>query len=278
MKLSEMRQLLADRGVQLTKSLGQNFLHDGNQLQRIVAAARLAPGERVLEIGPGLGPLTELLLTTGATVRAIEKDARLVALLRERLGQAVNLTLVHGDGLDEVRARSDWRGWKMVSNLPYSVASPLLVELAQAAAGPDCMVVTLQWEVAQRLLAPPDGAEYGLLTLLVQLEYVPGDHFKIPASCFHPAPDVDSACLVLHRRAEPALAVERRPLFRRIVKRAFGQRRKMMFKLLKQDYPAAGLEKAFAELGLAVTIRAEAVALEQFVRLTEKLATSSCPT
>ncbi|HXJ73301.1 MAG TPA: rRNA adenine N-6-methyltransferase family protein, partial [Candidatus Dormibacteraeota bacterium] len=99
MKLSEMRQLLETRGIQLTKSLGQNFMHDGNQLRRIVAAAELAQGGRVLEVGPGLGPLTELLLAAGASVLAIEKDARLAAVLRERLGHSPNLVIVEADAL-----------------------------------------------------------------------------------------------------------------------------------------------------------------------------------
>ena len=278
MKLSEMRQLLETRGIQLTKSLGQNFMHDGNQLRRIVAAAELAQGERVLEVGPGLGPMTELLLAAGASVLAIEKDARLAAVLRERLGHSPNLVIVEADALDEIKARRDWAGWKVVSNLPYSVASPLLVDLAQTAAGPSLIVVTVQWEVAQRILARASDAEYGLLTLLLQLSYVPEAHFRIPGTCFHPAPDVDSACLVLRRRANPGLAPERWPLFVAVVKRAFSQRRKMMFKLLKQDWPAPVLERLFGETGLDLSVRAEAVGLEQFIRLTEKLTAISTST
>src|SRR4030095_10274222 len=114
MKLSEMRQLLETRGLQLTKSLGQNFLHDGNQLRRIVAAAELRPTDRVLEIGPGLGPLTESLLAGAGEVFAIEKDERLVAFLKEHFASEPRLRLLHGDGLEHVRAdRSDWAGWKL---------------------------------------------------------------------------------------------------------------------------------------------------------------------
>jgi 16S rRNA (adenine1518-N6/adenine1519-N6)-dimethyltransferase len=275
MKLSDMRRLLVTHGIQLTKSLGQNFMHDGNQLRRIVTAARVSPGDRVLEIGPGLGPLTEVLLAAGASVLAIEKDARLTAVLQTQFRNTPGLELIQGDALDIVRTRRDWAGWKLVANLPYSVASPILVELAQADPGPDLMVVTLQWEVARRIVAKADEKDYGLLTLLLQLNYEPGEHFKIPGSCFHPSPDVDSACLVLQRRSHPGLAPERRRLFNTIVKRAFSQRRKMMNKLLKQDWPAAVLENAFAELGLDPGVRAEAVSLEQFIRLTEKLGSTS---
>jgi 16S rRNA (adenine1518-N6/adenine1519-N6)-dimethyltransferase len=267
--LSEMRGILDERGIQLTKSLGQNFLHDGNQLRRIVAAAELTPTDRVLEIGPGLGPLTELLLAKAGEVLAIEKDERLVAILRERFANQPKLTLAHADGLDRVRAEaSDWQGWKLVANLPYSVASPILVELASNAHPPERMVATLQLEVARRLMAKANGEDYGILSLLVQITYEPAGLFKIPPGCFFPPPDVDSACITLVRRERKLLPHAMRPTFVRLVKLAFSQRRKMMFKLLKQDWPADRLEAARVSLGLSLQIRAEAVSLEQFAALT----------
>ena len=222
MKLSEMRELLAARGIHLTKSLGQNFLHDGNQLRRIVKAAELTKADKVLEIGPGLGPLTELLLENAGEVLAIEKDARLVAFLREWFGarsiaprvpdggiqaeQCSAFQLIHDDALEFLkREPRDWADWKLVANLPYSVASPILVELAQSPQRPERMVATLQLEVARRLMAGTGDEDYGVLTLLVQLDYEPREWFKIPAGCFFPAPDVDSACVVLIRRAQPLL-------------------------------------------------------------------------
>src|SRR5512139_3428681 len=147
MKLTEMKQLLATGGIRLSKSLGQNFLHDANQLRRIVAAADLKKADRVLEIGPGLGPLTEMLVEQAGEVLAIEKDARLVEALKHRfkVGQASCLSLsaagtcgtpvlrlILDDALDYLRHEArDWNEWKLVANLPYSVASPILVELAQ---------------------------------------------------------------------------------------------------------------------------------------------------
>jgi 16S rRNA (adenine1518-N6/adenine1519-N6)-dimethyltransferase len=152
--LGEMRRILADRNIRLTRSLGQNFLHDRNQLQRIVDAAALHPDQPVLEIGPGLGPLTEALLARTGRVLAIEKDLRLVEFLRDRFHPLPALELLHGDALAYLRAHDkDWRGWKLVSNLPYAVASPILVELALRGQGPDRMVVTVQSEVARRLAA-----------------------------------------------------------------------------------------------------------------------------
>jgi 16S rRNA (adenine1518-N6/adenine1519-N6)-dimethyltransferase len=293
-----MRELLATRGIQLTKSLGQNFLHDGNQLRRIIAAAELKKTDKVLEIGPGLGPLTELLLENTGEVLAIEKDARLVEFLREwfkvsegRVTRVPNFetpitqkkqglaelappkfSLLHADALEFLRREPhDWSDWKLVANLPYSVASTIFVELAQSPQRLERMVATLQLEVAHRLMARAGDEDYGVLTLLLQLDYELRDWFKIPASCFFPAPDVDSACVVLIRRAQPLLPENHHATFVKIVKRAFSQRRKMMLKLLKEDWPAEKLERAFEALNISSQERAEKLSLEQFVALTGKL-------
>jgi len=334
MKLSEMREILTAHGIQLTKSLGQNFLHDANQLRRIVEAAELSKEDKVLEIGPGLGPLTELLLENAGEVLAIEMDARLVDFLCKRfglttqadelpaltpeerenimdtpvnprlpdssrrgagklplLGERVgvradepstdktspqNLFLLHDDALAFLkREPRDWSDWKLVANLPYSVASPILVELSCGNRAPKRIVATLQLEVAQRLMAKADDDDYGVLTLLVQLDYEPRDSFKIPPECFFPSPDVDSACVILERRAQPLLSENLRPAFVKIVKRGFSQRRKMMLKLLKMDWPKEKLEAAFAELKISPQERAEKLSLEQFVALTKILTTEN---
>jgi 16S rRNA (adenine1518-N6/adenine1519-N6)-dimethyltransferase len=296
-KLSEMRELLAMRGIQLTKSLGQNFLHDGNQLRRIVEAAELKKTDKVLEIGPGLGPLTELLLENAGEVLAIEKDRRLVDFLRERFSNPQSairnpqFKLLHADALEFLKVAQasglcsfpqkietgrmpvplDWHDWKLVANLPYSVASTIFVELAQSPKRPERMVATLQLEVAHRLMAKAGDEDYGVLTLLLQLDYELREWFKIPASCFFPAPDVDSACVVLIRRAQPLLPENQHAIFVKIVKRAFSQRRKMMLKLLREDWPAENLAGAFEELKISPQERAEKLNLEQFVALTGKL-------
>ncbi len=297
MNLTEMRSLLAKRDIQLTKSLGQNFLHDGNQLRRIAEAAEIQPADKILEIGPGLGPLTELLLEKAGEVLAIEMDVRLVEFLCERFGteeQNPNLLtdslaggpekpaapeqggafhLLHDDALAFLkREPRDWSDWKLVANLPYSVASPILVELAAGVRAPKMVVATLQLEVARRLMAQADDDDYGILTLLVQLDFAPKSFFKIPPECFFPSPDVDSACVILERRARPLLPENLRASFVKIVKRAFSQRRKMMLKLLKQDWLKEKLDAAFAELKISPQERAEKLSLEQFVALTEKLA------
>jgi len=278
MTLNEMRSLLESRGIQLTKSLGQNFLHDGNQLRRIVTAADLQPTDRVLEVGPGLGPLTELLLARAASVLAIEKDARLVAMLRERFAGAGpgSLELLEADALRWVEEnRRDWSDWKLVANLPYSVASPLMVELAEAPIPPQRIVVTLQAEVVQRIAAPTDGDDYGILTLLLGLRYQVREWFRIRRGCFHPIPDVDSACISLVRRPVPLLDEEGSKVFTRLVKRAFSERRKMMLKLLKTLWPPELLRDAFQRVGIQPSERAEKVPLEGFVALARCLGAPS---
>ncbi len=282
MTLSEIRQILSERGVQLTKSLGQNFLHDQNQLRKIVAAAELTTQDKVLEIGPGLGPLTELLLQEAGQVLAIERDLRLVEILKERFAPAGaragagRLQLVHDDALEYLRREPrDWSTWKLVANLPYSVASPILVDLAQNPLGPKRMVATLQIEVARRLAAEPGAADYGVLTLLVQLDYEPGGFFKIPAACFFPEPDVDSGCVCLVRRPHSMLPPAKREAFVQLVKLAFSQRRKMMLKLLRSRWDASALEQAFRVVEISPQARAESVRLEQFIGLTMELPESS---
>ncbi len=274
MKLTEMKQILSSGAIQLTKSLGQNFLHDGNQLRRIAEAGELAKTDRVLEVGPGLGPLTELLVAQAGEVLAIEKDRRLFEVVQTRLVNATNFSVLHDDALDFLRReRRDWSDWKMVANLPYSVASPILVELAQARGCPQRLVATLQLEVGRRLVALGGEDDYGVLSLLMQLRYEPLSHFKIPAECFFPAPDVDSACVVLARREIPLLPFELHAPFERLVKLSFSQRRKMMMKLLKMEWPAEKLAWIFERMGISPQIRAERVTLEQFVELTKLLAT-----
>jgi 16S rRNA (adenine1518-N6/adenine1519-N6)-dimethyltransferase len=295
-----MTQILSERGIQLTKSLGQNFLHDANQLRRIADAAELTKSDAVLEIGPGLGPLTGVLLERCAHVLAIEKDARLVRVLEEEFrdecrGSRVEetetsvecrassvegrgtegdgrLTLMHADALEYLRnERRDWSAWKLVSNLPYSVASPILVELASLEHCPARLVATLQIEVAKRLMARPGNSDYGLLTLLAQVAYEPRGWFKIPASCFFPEPDVDSACICMIRREQKGWDPELRRTFVSVVKRSFSLRRKMMLKLLKQAWDAGLLGAAFADVKIPVGARAETLELEQFLALANYL-------
>ena len=272
MNLSEIRNILNDEDILLTKSLGQTFMHDQNQLRKIVGLARLTADEPVIEIGPGLGPLTGLMLQTAGHVTAIETDRRLIKMLKDRFGPRDNFTLQHADAMKIVRkSKFDWSKHKLVANLPYSIASPLLIDLAASAGRPRGMIVTLQLEVVQRLLAQSATKEYGVLTLLIGLHYATGESFVIPRGSFYPEPNVDSGCIELLRRETPLLLPELCTVFKKIVKRVFAERRKKMMKLLKRDWPEAAVVEAFDALGLDEKIRAERVTLEQFAELTQRL-------
>ena len=272
MTLSEIRNLLNDEDIMLTKSLGQTFMHDQNQLHKIVALAKLAPDDSVIEIGPGLGPLTELLLEAVGQVTAIETDRRLIKLLKKKFANCENLTLQHADAMKIVRKTEfDWLEHKLVANLPYSIASPLLIDLAASEGRPNAMIVTLQLEVVRRMLARPGSREYGVLALLIGLHYAVGEWFTIPRGSFYPEPNVDSGCIELLRRDTQLLPPELCPVFKKIVKRVFGERRKKMMKLLNRDWPEAAVAESFDAIGLDEQIRAERVTLEQFTKLTQRL-------
>jgi 16S rRNA (adenine1518-N6/adenine1519-N6)-dimethyltransferase len=268
MTLGEMRSLLADEGIRLTRSLGQSFLHDANQLRRILALAALPPNAEVLEIGPGLGPLTEKLLATGARIRAVEKDRRLASLLQRRFSGADRLQLITADALEWLRLEApDASNWHVVSNLPYSVGSAILVELANLPRPPMTLTVTLQAEVVERIRARHGTAAFGTLTLLLARAYRPVASFRIPATCFFPVPDVISGCVRLERRHRPLAGAEDLPAYRQIVRLAFAQRRKRLQKTLRGSWPEERLAKAWAQLGLHADVRAEAVPPEDFARL-----------
>ena len=272
MNLTEIRNILNDEDIMLTKSLGQTFMHDQNQLRKIVGLAKLTPDDQVIEIGPGLGPLTGLMLQSAGHVTAIETDRRLVKLLEERFGEQGNFNLQHADALKVIRMTEfDWSVHKLVANLPYSIASPLLIDLAASAGRPHTMIVTLQLEVVRRMLAGPDSREYGVLALLIGLHYVTGEWFTIPRSSFYPEPNVDSGCIELLRRETELLPPGLCPVFKKITKRVFSERRKKMMKLLKRDWPEAAVAEIFKTRGLDEQIRAERVTLEQFVEITQHL-------
>src|SRR5688500_6032818 len=179
--LSEIRNVLDTRQIRLTRALGQNFLHDHNVLAKVARAAQLSSDDSVLEVGPGLGALTDFLLRAAARVVAVEKDRRLFDYLVERYAGHSRLDLVHGDALEMLQSQSLRLGpsWRVVSNLPYSVASPILVELTRWPNGPQKLAVTLQLEVAQRVVARAGQPAYGILSVLTQLYYAPGPLFKI---------------------------------------------------------------------------------------------------
>ena len=198
--------MLVARGLSPRHKLGQNFLHDHNILAKLIDAAEISTGDVVLEIGPGTGTLTETLVDRGCDVIACELDAGLAGLIEERLGTTI--TLVRGDCMTKRRLNPDLlsaidgRPFKLVANLPYQVASPLMVELFTNCKNCEGQFVTIQYEVAQRLLAAVDSKDWGVLSILVQrladVELIT----KAPPTCFWPQPKVVSACVALSPKKE----------------------------------------------------------------------------
>lgn len=262
MTLTEVRRLLEERGIRPSKVLGQNFLIDANILRIIIEQADIRPDETVVEVGPGLGALTDELTACAKCVVAVEKDPRLCVYLREHL-KGVNL--IEGDAVEVALPVTP--PFKVVSNLPYSISTPILERFVETEPRPRRMVVTVQREVADRLAARPRCKEYGALTLFTQLRYhVTLAHIVSPG-CFFPKPHVESAIVVLDRR-DPRVTLEPGAPFHAIVRLGFGQRRKMLRKLLA---PYDNVSAAFVSVGISPTVRGEELGLDQWIKLANEL-------
>jgi 16S rRNA (adenine1518-N6/adenine1519-N6)-dimethyltransferase len=234
MTLTEIRLRLDELGVHPSRRLGQNFLHDQNLASLIVEMAEIQPSQQVVEIGPGLGAITEFIEKKKAELSLIEKDHRLAGYIRSRFRGA---QLIEGDALEKI---SDFQSMLttalVLGNLPYSVASPLIVRLCESDLRPARMLFTIQLEVAERLVAEPQTKDYGLLTLLTRPFYKIKIARKIPKSVFWPQPEVDSALVSFVRQEVPAFPNQEADLrFRGMVKKAFQKRRKTLGAIFGKD-------------------------------------------
>ena len=266
MTLTEARDLLAELGIRPSKALGQNFLVDGNILGILIEHANLRHDETVLEIGPGLGVLTVELIARARRVVAVEKDPRLCRYLREYVD---GIELLEGDAV-EVLGRPDFHvaaPYKVVSNLPYSISTPILERLVEREDKPRAMILTVQREVAHRLAATPHHKDYSALSVFTQLRYHVTIAHVVSPQCFYPAPQVDSAIVVLDRR-DPRVKLRAKAPFHDVVRAGFSQRRKTLHKLL---VPFGDADKAFAAASVAPTARAEELAVEQWIMLANSL-------
>jgi 16S rRNA (adenine1518-N6/adenine1519-N6)-dimethyltransferase len=264
MKLSTIQATLAEHGLQPTRSLGQNFLHDQNLARWTVDQLDLAPGEAWVEIGPGLGALTEYALEKSANGLLIEKDDRLIPYLTQRFS---TVDLVHGDA-SEFDIRQLWKrgSVKVLGNLPYYISSQIMFNFCREPSPVERLVFTLQKELAERLSAAPGTKEYGALTLLIgrrwEVKYVR----TLPPCVFTPVPQVESAVVRLTLRRSGDLPACDSGRFDRLVKQGFSQRRKQLRKMLSgdiADWPAAAAAVAIPE-----TARAEELSLDQWIALT----------
>ena len=253
------------------KRLGQNFLIDPNIVRKIVALAELTPTDTVLEIGPGRGILTEALCRAVGHVTAIEIDPRLYGYLAERQAQFPNLTLVFDDAMTYPIEHLPI-GTIVVANLPYYLSTPLLFRLLDQRDRFPRIVLMLQNEVVDRLVAKPDSSDYGVLSVLAQYAAEITKAFRVSAQCFRPRPEIDSAVVLLKSKHQRALNQEEELQFSALVKAAFAHRRKTLVNSLKdQGYEQKLVAAALNSLGLSPSTRAEVLSIEQFIELTRRI-------
>ena len=268
MKLSEIDATLREIRVSPVKTLGQNFLHDRNLARWIVEKAELSPDDYVVEIGPGLGALTEFILESGARVLAIEKDLRLAEFLRKRFANS-RLEVIHGDALDfDLRPLFAEPRVKLLGNLPYYVSSQLLLTFTKYPTPISLWLLMLQNEMARRISAAPGTSDYGALSLIVQLQYRVNFLRTVPATVFLPEPDVDSAFVRITPRLPDELPPHDPETFFRVVRRGFSQRRKQLRNLLREEIP--DWEETAAGIGFDPRARAEQLSLKQWIALSEQ--------
>lgn len=279
---SVTKAVLECHGFTFKKSFGQNFLTDTNILQKIVDTAEIDDQVNVIEIGPGIGALTEFLAERAAEVMAFEIDHRLVPILADTLRDFDNVTVVNEDILkvDLAQHIQNFKNpdlpIKVVANLPYYITTPILMHLIESGIPFSEFVVMMQKEVADRISARPNTKAYGSLSIAVQYYMTAKVAFIVPRTVFVPAPNVDSAILKMVRRPEPAVAVEDESFFFKISKASFTHRRKTLWNNLtgyfgKTEEVKDKLTKALDQAGLSPSVRGEALSLEEFASLADAL-------
>lgn len=261
-------------GLRMSKKLGQNFLIDARIVQGIVDAAEVKPGDRVLEIGPGIGTLTQGLAEAGADVTAVELDKKLPAVLKETLKAYDNVRIVPGDilkvNIPEIMGEGPF---KVAANLPYYITTPILMTLLERHLPITQMVTMVQKEVAERMTAKPGSRIYGALSVAVQYYTEPEIVLDVPPRSFIPAPEVMSVVVSCRVRKEPAVKVRDEKMFFRVVKAAFGQRRKTLMNALKGGgFPKEAVRDALEAADIDPTRRGETLTLDEFGRLADAFA------
>ncbi len=279
---SVTRAVLERHGFTFKKSFGQNFLTDTNILQKIVDTAEIDENVNVIEIGPGIGALTEFLAENAAEVMAFEIDERLIPILADTLRDFENIKIINEDILkSDLQARikeftNPELPIKVVANLPYYITTPILMHLIESGISFSEFVVMMQREVADRISAQPNSKSYGSLSIAVQYYMTAKVAFIVPRAVFVPAPNVDSAILKMTRRDKPAVEVEDESFFFKVSKASFTHRRKTLWNNLtsyfgKTDEVKTKLEAALSNAELSPSVRGEALALQEFARLADSL-------
>lgn len=275
------KAILQEHGLQLKKSLGQNFLIDQNILHNIVNAAQLQPNMGVLEIGPGIGALTEQLAMQARKVVAVEIDQRLIPVLEEVLSPYEQVTIVHNDIL-KVNVKElfdqyfyDCDGVSVVANLPYYVTTPIIMKLLEERLPLSNIVVMIQKEVAERMVAKPGGKEYGSLSIAVQFYCEASIVGIVPNSVFIPQPKVDSAVIRLSRRNKPPVQVNNEDFFFKVIQSAFAQRRKTIANNLMAAFFSKDQKEQLISIldqcGIQSSRRGETLSIEEYAVLSNAL-------
>jgi len=269
--LTQTKRLLRQFDLQARKGLGQHFLIDGEVLRLIASAAELAPADVIVEVGPGLGILTRELAGQAGRVIAIELDNKLAALLKQTLASFNNVTIINDDVLklepEDLLKEQTATGYKVVANLPYYIASPVLRHFLEARAKPEMMIVMVQKEVAEAIVAK--AGDMSLLSVSVQFYGKPRIISHVPAQCFYPAPKVDSALLRIDLYPQPAVAVSDESSFFDLVRAGFAAPRKQMVNSLAQGLGRAKTEvlSLLERADIASQRRAETLTLGEWARL-----------
>ena len=269
-------EVLQKYGFVFQKRFGQNFLIDTHVLERIIEASEITKNDFVLEIGPGIGTMTQYLAEAAREVTAVEIDDALIPILKDTLKEWDNVTVLHGDILKtDIRKIADeknqGRPIKVVANLPYYITTPIIMGLFESHVPVDSITVMVQKEVADRMQTGPGSKDYGALSLAVQYYAEPKIVANVPPNCFMPRPKVGSAVIRLTRHQNPPVTTLDEKLMFRLIRASFNQRRKTLSNSLKNSqelpYSKEEVEAAITECGLPLNIRGEALQLEQFARL-----------
>ena len=274
----EILNILQKYGFVFQKRFGQNFLIDTHVLDRIIEASEITKDDFVLEIGPGIGTMTQYLAEAAREVTAVEIDDALIPILKDTLKEWDNVTVLHGDILKtDIRKIADeknqGRPIKVVANLPYYITTPIIMGLFESHVPVDSITVMVQKEVADRMQTGPGSKDYGALSLAVQYYAEPKIVANVPPNCFMPRPKVGSAVIRLTRHQNPPVTTLDEKLMFRLIRASFNQRRKTLSNSLKNSqelpYSKEEVETAITECGLPLNIRGEALTLEQFARLSD---------
>lgn len=260
------------------KKFGQNFLIDEHVLEKIISAAGIGPDDFVVEIGPGIGTMTQYLAHAARGVAAVEIDKALIPILQDTLSAYDNVTVINEDVLkvdlkELAEKMNEGRPVKVVANLPYYITTPIIMGLFESHVPVESITVMVQKEVAERMQAGPGTKDYGALSLAVQYYAEPYIVANVPPNCFMPRPNVGSAVIRLQVHKNPDIRVKDESLMFRIIRASFNQRRKTLQNSLSHD-PQLGISKEVVarileEMGLSATIRGEALSLQQFAQFSD---------